>query len=421
MLTAVNVSSGMAINYYFVKNYHHQGKSRWSGEGAKKLKLSGPIDDEKKFTNVIEGRSPSGRKQLNARILNPDKRRAALDCTFSAPKSVSIMALVSGDDRLIAAHHQALMDVLGLMERHHALTRVMQDGRQRKVSTDNLLVAQFDHIESRELDPHLHTHCLVMNATQTSDGRWMSLVNSEIFTNKKALGMVYQGYLAVGVQGLGYEIELKEHGQFDIKGFSQKDLKVFSKRRQQILALTGNSSSWAERNQAWDLTRQLKQKMTETELKSLWHREVTQLGISFIKPNSGVALTPVESDRTLEDALAEEIAYRNETNQKSTSPPVNEEKNETNVKMLLKQTLQELDKQQMLDLFVEVGKYAKGETVTGEQVDRLLHQARQVDCPLTFEEKMNMVRELVREDKSQIMNSLGINQPNEKKQSSLSR
>ncbi|MCC5633930.1 relaxase domain-containing protein [Nostoc sphaeroides CHAB 2801] len=315
MLTAANVSSEMAVKY-FVKNYYHQGKSRWSGLGAEKLGLSGSIDNEQKFTNVIEGRSPDGSEQLNARVLKQKERRAALDCTFSAPKSVSLMALIGGDSRLIAAHHQALKEVIGLMERRYAITRVTQNNGRHRVNTDNLVVAQFDHIESRDLDPHLHTHCLVMNTTQANDGQWMSLVNSEIFANKKFLGMAYQSYLAAEVQKLGYEVELRKHGQFEIKGFKEQDLETFSKRRQQIVALAGASSSWAERNQVWDTTRQRKQKLTEAELKSLWYEEAAALGISFVKPsepNSQVVQNSV-SKQSLEDALAEAIAHCSERN-----------------------------------------------------------------------------------------------------------
>ena len=315
MLTAANISSEMAVKY-FVKNYYHQGKSRWSGLGAEKLGLSGSIDNELEFTNVIEGRSPDGLEQLNARVLKQKERRAALDCTFSAPKSVSLMALVGGDSRLIAAHHQALKEVIGLMERRYAITRVTQGDCRRRVNTGNLVVAQFDHIESRDLDPHLHTHCLVMNTTQANDGQWMSLVNSEIFANKKFLGMAYQKYLAAEVQKLGYEVEPRIHGQFEIKGFKEQDLEAFSKRRQQIVALAGASSSWAERNQVWDTTRQRKQKLTEAELKSLWHEEAVALGISFVKPSEPNSQVVADSlaEPNVEDALADAIAHCSERN-----------------------------------------------------------------------------------------------------------
>ncbi|WP_242065112.1 MobF family relaxase [Nostoc sp. FACHB-133] len=312
MLTAANVSSEMAVNY-FIKNYYHQGKSRWSGEGAVKLGLSGAVENQQAFKNVIEGRSPNGHEQLNTRVLKPDERRAALDCTFSAPKSVSLMALVGGDERLIAAHHQALKKVLTLMEQRYAITRVTQGDSRYRVNTANLVVAEFDHIESRSLDPHLHSHCLVMNTTEAS-GKWMSLINSEIFANKKFLGMAYQSYLATEVIKLGYEVEPRQHGQFEIKGFKEQDLEAFSKRRQQIIG-TGASTTWAEREKIWDTTRQRKQKVTESELKSLWHEEAAALGISFVQPSEPNSFVQDSfSQQTLEDALDNAIAHCSERN-----------------------------------------------------------------------------------------------------------
>ncbi|MHC5855104.1 MobF family relaxase, partial [Nostoc sp.] len=313
MLTAANVSSEMAVNY-FIKNYYHQGKSRWSGKGAEKLGLSGAVENQQAFKNVISGLSPNGREQLNARVLKPDERRAALDCTFSAPKSVSLMALVGGDSRLIAAHHQALKKVLTLMEQRYAITRVTQGDSRHTVNTANLVVAEFDHIESRSLDPHLHTHSLVMNTTEAS-GKWMSLVNSEIFANKKFLGIAYQSYLAAEVIKLGYEVEPRQHGQFEIKGFKEQDLKAFSKRRQQIIATAGASTTWAEREKIWDTTRQRKQKISESELKSLWKEEAAALGITFVlpgEPNSNIQDSLEQ--RTIEEALVDAIAHCSERN-----------------------------------------------------------------------------------------------------------
>lgn len=312
MLTAANVSSEMAVNY-FVKNYYHQGKSLWSGQGALKLGLSGAIDDEEAFKNVISGRSPQGREQLNARVLKPDERRAALDCTFSAPKSVSLMALVGGDTRLIDAHHQALKETLELIEQRYAYTRVTDYDSRHRVKTGNLVVAQFDHIESRELDPHLHTHCLLMNMTQTPDGRWLSLGNNEIFANKKFLGMAYQSYLAREVLKLGYEIEPLKHGQFDIKGFKEQDLETFSKRRQQIIALAGANSSWAEREKIWDDTRQRKQKLPESELVAFWKEEAAALGIRFVSPGEPRQDIPA-NEKSLAEVLDLALAHCSERN-----------------------------------------------------------------------------------------------------------
>ncbi|WP_373529668.1 MobF family relaxase, partial [Nostoc sp.] len=314
MLTAANVSSEMAVNY-FIKNYYHLGKSLWSGQGAEKLGLSGAVDDEEAFKNIIEGRSPDGREVLNARVVKEKgkgERRAALDCTFSAPKSVSLMALIGGDTRLIDAHHQALKEVLQLIEQRYAYTRVTDDNKRHRVQTGNLVVAQFDHIESRDLDPHLHTHCLLMNMTQTRDGRWLSLGNNEIFANKKFLGMAYQSYLAREVQKLGYEVEFRLHGQFDIKGFLEKDLETFSKRRQQIIASSGVNSTWAEREKIWDDTRQRKQKLPESELLAFWKEEAAALGIRFVKPSARQDIPA--HDLSLVNALNNAIAHCSERN-----------------------------------------------------------------------------------------------------------
>ncbi|WP_141699868.1 MobF family relaxase, partial [Nostoc sp. KVJ20] len=318
MLTAANVSSEMAVNY-FIKNYYHQGKSLWSGQGAKKLGLSGAVDDEDAFKNIIEGQKPDGREVLNARVVKEKgkgERRAALDCTFSAPKSVSLMALVGGDTRLIDAHHQALKETLELIEQRYAYTRVTDNSGRHRVKTGNLVVAQFDHIESRDLDPHLHTHCLLMNMTQTPDGRWLSLGNNEIFANKKFLGMAYQSSLAREVQKLGYEIELRLHGQFDIKGFKFEDLEAFSKRRQQIIASSGANSTWAEREKIWDDTRQRKQKLPESELVTLWKSEAAALGITFVKPGEPrkEQAPLVVEQKSLIDALDDAIAHCSERN-----------------------------------------------------------------------------------------------------------
>ncbi|WP_414516647.1 MobF family relaxase [Nostoc sp. PCC 9305] len=318
MLTAANVSSEMAVNY-FIKNYYHQGKSLWNGQGAKKLGLSGAVDDEDAFKNIIEGLTPDGREVLNARVVKEKgkgERRAALDCTFSAPKSVSLMALVGGDTRLIDAHHQALKETLELIEQRYAYTRVTDNSGRHRVKTGNLVVAQFDHIESRDLDPHLHTHCLLMNMTQTPDGRWLSLGNNEIFANKKFLGMAYQSSLAREVQKLGYEIELRLHGQFDIKGFKFEDLEAFSKRRQQIIASSGANSTWAEREKIWDDTRQRKQKLPESELVALWKSEAAALGITFVKPGEPrkEQAPLVVEQKSLIDALDDAIAHCSERN-----------------------------------------------------------------------------------------------------------
>ncbi|WP_375491828.1 MobF family relaxase [uncultured Nostoc sp.] len=305
MLTGKNSEPQQAV-HYFMEGYYQEGTSRWSGKGAKKLGLSGAVDHQETFSNIVNGRSPDGSQNLCARKLDSSQRRAATDFTFSAPKSVSLQALVGGDERLITAHQFAVQKTLELIEERYSYTRVTTDTRRETTRTGNLVVAEFDHIETRELDPHLHTHALVMNMTQLDNEEWYSLLNDEIFKNKKFLGMVYQNYLAVEVQKLGYEVEARNHGQFEIKGFQEEDLKELSKRRQQILSAAGKNATWAEREAAWTATRNLKQKINPVELKAKWREEAAALGIKFVQPlEAQPELNPrLVSYENLEDAIA---------------------------------------------------------------------------------------------------------------------
>ncbi|WP_242046764.1 MobF family relaxase [Anabaena cylindrica] len=345
MLTGKNTEPQQAV-HYFMEGYYQEGTSRWSGKGAKKLGLSGAVDHQETFSNIVNGRSPDGSQNLCARKLDSSQRRAATDFTFSAPKSVSLQALVGGDERLITAHQLAVQKTIKLIEERYSYTRATTEKGQELLPTNNLVIAEFDHIETRELDPHLHTHALVMNMTYLEQGKrgvqgkqgekkkaeedeedwknflsspasptspaspahgsWYSLFNDEIFKNKKFLGMVYQNYLALEVQKLGYEVKAREHGQFEIKGFRDEDLREFSKRRQQILSAAGENATWAEREAAWTATRNIKQKINPTELKVKWREEAAALGVKFVQPIEAQPLLQprLVSYENLEDAIA---------------------------------------------------------------------------------------------------------------------
>ena len=168
MLTAKNCTGSGAVKYF--TEYYERGQTRWYGKGASALGLEGEIERES-FENVCYGKSPDGSEYLGTKG-DPEKRRAGTDFTFSAPKSVSLTALVGGDTRLENAHRLAVEKTLKLIEERYAQTRITKNKKVTEVKTGNLVVAQFDHIESRELDPHLHTHALVMNLTQAENGKW---------------------------------------------------------------------------------------------------------------------------------------------------------------------------------------------------------------------------------------------------------
>ena len=239
MLSTSNLKSAQAASYFEKDDYysHEDGPnhSRWVGKGAEQLDLVGGVDQEA-FQKVLTGKSAGGQPLFNRRI-NPAKRRAATDFTFSAPKSVSVAALVQGDQRVVEAHRMAVDRTLQVLESRYAQTRVTTETGRQTVKTGNMIAAVFPHGTSREAEPQLHSHCVVMNATQLENGSWYSFSNDSAIMNKKLLGQVYQNELAVALKKIGYAIEQRAHGQFDIQGYSPELLKTFSTRRGQIEAL----------------------------------------------------------------------------------------------------------------------------------------------------------------------------------------
>ncbi|MEO1792718.1 MAG: MobF family relaxase, partial [Cyanobacteria bacterium J06629_19] len=239
MLSNANVSAAQAANYYEKDDYYtrdeptQQRDSQWQGKGAAKLHLSGPVDKQI-FQQLLRGQTPEG-KNLHGRRIDPSNHRAATDYTFSAPKSVSIAALIQKDNRVISAHDQAVSVALEVLETRYAQTRIRRGpGIRERVTTGNLIAATFRHETSREQDPQLHTHCVVINATQLENGKWQSISNDEALNNVKLLGEIYQNELAVELQKLGYAIEPQGNGTFECKGYNKDVLNLFSTRSQQI-------------------------------------------------------------------------------------------------------------------------------------------------------------------------------------------
>ena len=166
------VNAQQAAVYYEADDYYvdgqHLSPSSWWGEGARRLGLRGSVDRET-FHELLHGRLPNG---VDIARGGGKSHRPGLDLTFSAPKSVSLVALVSADDRVLKAHEHAVTVALSHLEERAVRARATKEGVTRTEETDNLLVARFNHDSSLALDPQLHTHAVVLNATQRSDGAW---------------------------------------------------------------------------------------------------------------------------------------------------------------------------------------------------------------------------------------------------------
>lgn len=150
---------------------------RWLGLGAERLGLTGMLirSGDTAFAALRANRHPRTDENLTIRVRSD--RIAFYDLVCSAPKSVSILAVTFGDERLRAAHDAAVAVAFGELERF-AGRRLAEDGFALPSATrvtGNLVAAAFTHDSSRELEAQLHTHCVCANATQDSDGRWFAL------------------------------------------------------------------------------------------------------------------------------------------------------------------------------------------------------------------------------------------------------
>ena len=237
MISAASVGgAGAAGSYYTRDNYYSaedlEQSSQWFGAGAEAAGLAGPVSIDT-FTAVLEGRLPDGSVIGNGQT---GTHRPGMDLTFSAPKSLSMLAYVGGDTRLLDANMAAVKATLAWAEKNLAEARTGAGGAN-VVKTGNLLVALFQHDTSRNLDPQAHVHAVIANATQTADGKWHALHNDKLWSNNTLLGSIYHAYLREGVTRLGYAIgSVGKHGSFEIAGVDRNAVEAFSTRRAEILA-----------------------------------------------------------------------------------------------------------------------------------------------------------------------------------------
>jgi conjugative relaxase-like TrwC/TraI family protein len=249
------LSSGQARLYHAEEfrnareNYYSQGeeiRGTWHGRLAHEWGLTGEVE-ETAFARLAEGRHPVTDQALvrhqEAHLSTNDRgetittmgHRAGWDATFSAPKSVSLTALVGGDDRVLQAHQQSVKIALDEVESY---VQARLGGNHPAETTGKWVAASFEHDSARPVEgyaaPQLHTHTVFFNLTETHDGAIRPVQPRELY-QAQALGTaIYRAELASQLQDLGYEIDRGRSGQPEIRGYSDEYLAASSPRRQQI-------------------------------------------------------------------------------------------------------------------------------------------------------------------------------------------
>jgi conjugative relaxase-like TrwC/TraI family protein len=231
------------------QNYWKQGDTipgEWHGKLADKFELSGAVGAAE-FVRLSDGQHPQTGKQLvfhrtvheyrnaDGEMVSPVEHRAGWDATFSAPKSISLTALVGGDDRVREAHREAVNVALNELEKY---TQARIGGNHPAETTGQFAAAKFEHDTARPVDgyaaPQLHTHVVVFNMTERGNGKMRALQPHSLFESQQFATAVYQSHLTYKLRSLGYEIEAGKSGAPDIKGYTQEYLDASSQRRQQI-------------------------------------------------------------------------------------------------------------------------------------------------------------------------------------------
>jgi len=263
------LSAGQAQTYHAKEftskeqNYWSQKgevQGEWQGQLAARFGLAGAVSAAD-FARLSQGQSPDSGEQLvrqrasyeyqggDGKAVKTMEHRAGLDATFSAPKSVSVTALVGGDDRVRDAHRESVRVALEQLE-HYTQARI--GGNHAPETTARFVAAKFEHDTARPVDgyvaPQLHTHVVIFNMTERENGQYRALQPQSLFASQQFATAVYQSELTFRLRQLGYEITAGRSGAPEIKGYTQEYLDASSPRSQQIreyLERTGRTGSEA--------------------------------------------------------------------------------------------------------------------------------------------------------------------------------
>jgi conjugative relaxase-like TrwC/TraI family protein len=249
------LSSGQAGSYHekefanSEQNYYSQKgalQGEWTGQLAVEWGLTSAVGGVE-FERLANGQHPVTGEQIiqlrfsqartneHGETVTTAEHRAGWDATFSAPKSISITALVGGDELVRQAHRESVRAALNELERY---VQARIGGNHPAETTGKMIAAKFEHDSARPVNgyaaPQLHTHVVIFNMTETPDGKSHALQPHELYKTQRFATAVYQSELVSRLRQLGYEIERDSNGTPQIKGYTKEYLQASSPRRKQI-------------------------------------------------------------------------------------------------------------------------------------------------------------------------------------------
>ena len=288
-------AAAMTVHYFEADGYYarndpeHRKASGWYGETAALLGLHGPVKP-KRFEEVLAGHVPGTDLRLGRLRDGEHQHGPGVDVTFSAPKSVSLEALVYAPGRtgarVVRAHDEAVRATLGFIEQELLQTRSYDPatGRRPRVQAHGMAAATFRHLASRNLDPQLHTHAVIANMTRGRDGGWRSAEFTSVERSKLLIGAYYRNELRTRLEKIGYATVPTLVGRmpgFEIAGYQQPMLDAFSTRCRELLDYMrdrGWENTPARTQQAALYTRRRKAEPDRQVLHEAWQERAQELG-----------------------------------------------------------------------------------------------------------------------------------------------
>jgi len=283
---------GQADNYYI----NEKAAAVWQGRGAEILGVAGQTVKREDFVEALDGKikNPAdGKIQDLSSNSKGDDRRAGYDFTVAPSKSVSIIALVGNDERIVDAHLAANERAMAWLEKNAAVIRVFDENGERTTKqAGNLLYATVLHETNRNNEPQLHSHNVIVSAVYDEDSKkWRSLTNDQLLILRQGADVVYKSELAQGLQRAGYQLNYDKNGvDFEISGLTRDHIEAYSTRTVEMkkaLSDRGVNSDEADYHQRQIATinsRAAKNEQPREVLQSVWQdvAEIARLDVGAI-------------------------------------------------------------------------------------------------------------------------------------------
>ncbi|WP_054143382.1 MobF family relaxase [Bosea sp. AAP35] len=267
--------------------YAKDGAGIWWSTGESIVRHGAAIDAQS-FRDLCAGIDPATGQPL-VRGAGPT-HVAGIDLTGTVGKSVSVLwAAGNSQQRAVieAAHRKAIDEALQLMLDEGLVVVRSGAGGTVKHQPSDMIVAKFEHFTTREGDPNLHSHCVLLNvagsAKEPRSGRYrtkhLTTDPAAVFAWQRTLGANYRASLARELkQAYGFTFREAGQGQWEIEGVDPKVLAAFSKRSAQIVDYAGPNATSAQREIAALATRKGKDQVpTGAELEARWQQELAAL------------------------------------------------------------------------------------------------------------------------------------------------